>query len=152
MSIANESRQSETFVTETAADVLTSTGDCAVVWNVVRPITLLRIMELITTIVSSSADAVVYFDRRVLTDSDTGRLLGLNGTTTVVGDGVLKIPTTTAVGKLVYKDVRVDLDPGDQIVVNVHTAATSTGGGRYYFEYINRHETPENCGDMVESA
>ena len=153
MSIGNESRQAPQHAALTGADDLA--GALAVgpvVWDVVRPITILRIGALITTVVNSAANAVVAFHRRILTDSDAGMLLGLDGTAILAGNGVLQIPTTTAVGKIVYKEVRVDVNPGDQIAPFLTTAATVAGGARYFFEYINRHETPANCADMVKSA
>lgn len=135
------------FVALATADSLGSTGDSAVIWNVTRRITIKRIYAIITTAIVSSADVVVKFDRRILTNSDTGR-----------GDGdigVLNIPTTTAIGKVVYKDVNVSLAPGDQIVPQVTTAAAGGGaaGDAYYgFDYIDEPEQATNQTDMVLST
>ena len=150
MSIANESRMSSEHVALAAADVLTALGDAGIIFDIVSPITVLRVGEVITTAVVSNVTAQVAFDRRIVTSGDVGRVAALDGT-----NGVLLIPTGTAIGKVVFKDVRVDLDPGDQIVPEVTVAAAgpgAAGAGRYFYEYIERHETPANCADMVLSA
>jgi hypothetical protein len=85
----------------------------------------------------------VAFDRRITAGSDTGRVDG--------GVGTLIIPGLTAAGKIVYKEVAVDLDAGDEIVPEV-TEAAASGAARYFVEYINRHSTPANEADLVLSA
>ena len=130
------------------ADDLSATGDAGYVMDVVDPITVVRIGALVTTVLNGPA--VINFDRRVLTASDTGRLSGFDD----ADEATLTIPTTTAVGKIVYKDVvgsDYDMDPGDQVVANVSTAATS-GACRYIVWYVLRDETVDNSTDMVESA
>lgn len=127
------------------ADDLSATGDAAYLMDVVEPITVIQVGALITTVLNGAAE--VAFDRRILTGSDAGRLDGLDD----ASEGDITIPTTTAVGKVVYKNVREDLDPGDQVVPQVTSAATS-GACRYFVKYITRDETPGNLGDMVASA
>jgi hypothetical protein len=142
MGYGNESRQVSHATAYTANDDLAATGDSAVVFDITGPITVRRIGVVIAVATVGTA-AVVKFDRRITTGSDTGR-----------GDGdvgALTVPALAA-GKIVYKDVKIDLDPGDQIVPQVTTAQGTSGEGRYFYEYENRHETPANCADMVASA
>lgn len=140
MGYGNESRQT-LMIHEKTADNLGATGDDLVL-DVTMPITVLRVGAIITTVLVGAA--TVAFDRRITTGSDTGRVNGLNA----AGDAVLTIPTATAAGKVVYDDVSVDLNPGDQIVVEVTAAATS-GGARYFVEAVARHEIAANLTDMV---
>jgi len=148
MGYGNESRQNEIFVAPTAADVLNVSGDAAVVWDVFQPITVLRVGALITVAVNATAGSTVDFDRRITTASDEDRVAKLDGTNASV-----VVPASTAAGKVVYKDVHVDLNPGDQIIPEVAAGAcTGAGSARYFFEYVARHEVPANLGDMVESA
>jgi len=148
MSIGNHDLQGQVasaWVTVLTADDLSATGDAGVAWDIVRPVTVIRVGALVTTVLNGAA--VVAFDRRVTTGSDTGRVNGLNA----AGDAVITIPTTTAAGKIVYKDVRVDLDPGDQVIAEVTSGATS-GAARYFVECVNRDEVAANLSDMVASA
>lgn len=148
MSHATHSRLIWIYDPDWTADDLAVANDAAFVFNIVLPITILRVGTLITTVMNGAA--TVAFDRRVLTDSDTGRVNGLDSS----GNGVIIIPTTTAVGKLVHKDLAsspVDCNPGDQIIAEVTSAATS-GAGRHFVEYIVRDETAANCSDMIATA
>jgi hypothetical protein len=145
MGVANHDLKVWVYDSDWTADDLSAANDAGYVMDVIEPITITRVGTLITTVMNGAA--TVAFDRRVLTASDTGRVDALNA----AGDGVITIPTTTAVGKIVYKDVRVNCDPGDQIIAQVTSAATS-GAGRHFVEYISRDETPGNCSDMVASA
>ena len=133
-------------------DLIETVGDAAAahIFNVMRPITVVRVGVLITEVVAtSSTDGIISFDRRVLTDSDTGR-----------GDadvGQVTIPDTTAVGKTVVDaGTPVDLDPGDQVVPQVTTAGvdagTETGEFLYFIEYYIRPESDVNLTDVVVSA
>lgn len=133
------------FVAPTTADDLSATGDAAVIWDILRPMTIVRIGALVSTAVVSTGGVVIPFDRRILTGSDTGRV--------DAGIGTITIPAGTAAGKVVYKDITpVDVNVGDQIVPEVTTAATSSGAARYFFEGRDRHETPANQSDMIASA
>lgn len=138
---ATKSRQVLGHYALATVDSLAATGDNTI-WNVGEPITVVRI-EAIIALAASTGAAVIKFDKRILTDSDTGR-----------GDGdigSLTIPASTVAGKVVYKNVRVDCSPGDQIVAEVGT--TSAAGSAYYeVHYIRRHEEPLNLTDMIASA
>ena len=154
MSVATESRQLRDWKGAlTASYVLTGTGDATTIWDFMTPVTVLRVGVLITTaVVAVTTLPHIRFDRRVLTDSDVGRISGLN----TAADGMVIVPTGTAIGVKVYKDVRVDMNPGDQIIPTVTIAATgngSAGACKMYVEYINRAETPANFPlTMVQSA
>src|SRR3990167_27784 len=150
MSVGNESRQTFGHYALATADNLAATGDDRI-WDVTQPITVLRVGAVISTATVSSAGIVGAFDRRITTGSDTGRVAGLNAG----ADGVLNIPTATAAGKVVYKDLAVDLVPGDQIVAEVTTAAAgggAAGGAQYFVEWVARHEVAGNLSDMVASS
>ena len=145
--IGYKSRQSLTWPVGVTADDLAATGDAAHYWDVVAPIAVVRIGAVITTVCVSSAAIVVAADRRILTASDTGRVNGLDSG----GTGVLTIAATAAAGKVYYQDFTpgVDLDPGDQIIFEVTTAATTSGAARYFVDFIDRDEVPANLSDMV---
>ena len=107
-------------------------------------------VTLMTT-VSSSASAVVKFDRRPTAGDDTSRGDGDVGT--------LTIPTTAAAGKAYYENTDyvdagtgkwVDyLDEGEQVVVQVTTAATSAGAGVPWLLVELFPEMPGNNSSMV---
>lgn len=143
MSYANQPLQTFEWPVGVTADDAAATGDSAVFWDVVKPITVKRIGCLVTTVLAGTA-AVVKFDRRITTGSDTGRTDGTIGT--------LTLPDGTAAGKVVYKEVSIDLNPGDQIMPEVTTAQGTSGAVRHFVEYLVRDETPANCADMVASA
>lgn len=147
MSIGNHERQQAVQPIGVTADDVSATGDAAWIFDVVAPITVLRVGAIVTTVIVSTGVVVVDFDRRILTGSDTGRVNKLDGT-----NATISIPATEAAGKLVYKDVRVDLDPGDQVVPEVITAATTSGAARYFIEYIQRDNAAGEFADMVASA
>ena len=112
-------------------------------FRVIGAITVLRIGVLITTAVTVTA-AVLDFDRRVTPASDTGRVNS--------GVGRITAPVSgSTIGQLVYKDVAVDLNPGDEIVFELVTASTA-GGGIPFVEYIARDEVAGNWTEMVASA
>lgn len=143
MGYADESRQTFEFPVGVTADPAQTVGDSAVFWDVTKPITLLRVGALVSTVLAGTA-GVVKFDRRITTGSDTGR-----------GDGdlgVLTTPDTTAAGKVIYKDVAVDLNPGDQIMPEITTGQGTSGAFRYFAEYVTRHEVAANLPDMVASV
>lgn len=110
--------------------------------RVLGPITVHRIGFLITTAVTVTA-AVIDFDKRITPGSDTGRV--------DQGIGQITAPIGSAIGQIVYKNVRVDVNPGDEIVVQLVTASTA-GAGVALFEYIPREETPLNYSEMIASV
>lgn len=66
----------------------------------------------------------------------------------------LTIPSGTAIGKVVYKDISpVSFVPGDSIKVSWTVGVgTPTGIGMYWFEYEDDPETAANQSDMIASA
>ena len=72
-----------------------------------------------------------------------------------VGEVVLAtviIPAATAAGKMVYKKFQgVDVEPGDQLVYEVSSAATS-GAALYDQRSDNDPEAPAEQSDAIESA
>jgi hypothetical protein len=69
--------------------------------------------------------------------------------------GTLTIPSGTAIGKVVYKDLSapVTLSVGDSVEVS-HTvgSGTPTGMGLYFFVCDDDPEHPGNNSDMIASA
>lgn len=134
-------------------DVLSSAADHNGTFDVTRPITVLGVGAIITTAVTVTA-AVVRFDRRITKGSDTGR-----------GDGdvgILTIPIGAAVGQVIVggafvelfgssTGLKIDLDPGDEVVPQVTVTATA-GGAHYVIYYVPRSEMPANIPDWVKSV
>ena len=133
-----------------AAQSLTSAADIHI-WTIPIKCIPIRAGFTLTTTVSSSVSAVVKFDRRPTAGSDTDRGDGDVGTIT--------IPTTAAAGKAYYEktdfvdaatgDWVQDLDEGEQVVVQVTTAATSAGAGIPWLLVELNPEMPANNTAMV---
>ena len=123
--------------------VLTSTGASLVHFAVQTQVEVKRVMFQLTTTVSSSADAVVAVKYYPVIGSSSN----------AVTIATLNIPTTTAAGKIVYKDINEYIAaPGGEIVFDVTTAATSAGIG---VAGLICHLDPEyvtNQSNMVASA
>ena len=100
-----------------AAQAVTSTGDKGTYHTGTVPHMVRRIACIVTTATTASDPTTVSYDKRVLVGSDTGRVTG--------GIGTIIIPGGTAAGTVVYKDVSVLLNPGDEIVMNVSDASTA---------------------------
>jgi hypothetical protein len=67
----------------------------------------------------------------------------------------LTIPSGTAVGKVVYKDIAspVSFAPGDSLEISwTIGTGTPTGIGMWYIEVIDDPETAANQSDMIASA
>lgn len=111
-------------------------------WTVLGPVTVLRFGVLLNANVTVT-NAVIDFDKRVTFGSDTGRVSKFGGTMT--------IPFGSTIGQMVYKDVQVDLNPGEQLMVKLATASTA-GGGVFYIEWIPRAEMPVNYPHMIRSV
>ena len=78
------------------------------------------------------------------------RVAALDGT-----NGRFTIPTGTAAGKVVWKDVNVNLNPGDQIVFETEIAATgagAAGGCRFFAEVVERPEISANLSDVIDQS
>lgn len=106
-----------------------------------------RIMFNVSTLVAATTTApVVRFSKRVLQGSDTGAV--------VIGS--LTIPDTTAVGKVLYKDVTpMNFKVGDTLKVEntqITVGGGAAGGGYYAFESYEDPEDRKEQSDMVLSA
>lgn len=129
------------------ADVLTAAGVHGE-YLILQRARIQRIYAAITTVVlSGTAAAVVTVWKR----SAPGV------TASQVSLGTLTIPTGSAVGKVIYKDItQVELASGDAIAFEVTTAATDagtpTGGCIYGFWATYDPEDPRNESDMVLSV
>jgi len=143
MGYADESRQGFIVPQAVALDAIaTQTPATKALFRVLRPCTVYGIHALVTTAMTVTA-AVVDFDRRITPGSDTGRI--------DQGVGRLTIPTTLAIGNVSYKDVTVDLNAGDEIVLELVTASTA-GAAVFGMDVVARHEVPANQADMVASV
>jgi hypothetical protein len=112
-------------------------------FRILQPITVLQI-GIHLTVASTVAAFELDFDRRILVASDTGRI--------AKGVGALIEPSIGhAIGTTIYKDLQVDLDPGDEVSVNCVTASTA-GTGFPFMLYIPRAEVPGNFSEMFASA
>lgn len=83
----------------------------------------------------------------------TKRPTPLSATSEAVA-GTLTLPSGTAIGKVVYKDIDpVAFKPGDSMEIS-HTVGvgTPTGMGLYGFECEDSPEQPANVSDMLASA
>lgn len=114
---------------------------------VTRRCEISRIMFYVTVLVAATTTApTLTFRRRLIYASASGQ-------STL---GVLTIPDTTAVGKVIYKDITpVVLNVGDTITLD-HTQITVGGGaagkGIYGFEVHPVSEDYRNESDLVASA
>lgn len=124
------------------AQSLASTGDI-LVYNFGETIVVTRIMVLISTTVSSSSSVVVNVYQRPTYGSTSGQVL----------IGTLTIPTGTAAGSIMYKNIEsVKVPQGSQLAFNVGTAASSAGAGFCMFKSFMASEDPRNVSAMIASA
>ena len=136
-----ESRQGAVKTDSDATVLLSGVTDNLRLFRVFEPITVTRIGFIITTATTVTAP-IVDWDKRVVIASDAGRVDKAVGTMTfpVVADG--------AIGNVIYKDITpVDLDAGNEICVQVTTAATA-GAGIPFLVYHSRSEVPGNQTKM----
>jgi len=108
---------------------------------------LTRLMFHVTVDVVGTTNApVVTFKKRPTSGSATGE-------TTI---GTLTIPTGTAAGTVLYKDVSpVELEAGNSIELSVSTAAlggTPAGAGFYGYRLSDNPEDPRNQSSMLKSV
>lgn len=102
-----------------------------------------RIAFYVSIVMNSSTDIVLQIIQSTV--------LGSVSTQTTVG--TLTIPKTQAINKIIYKDITpVNLNIGDQLLMNVTTAATSSGSGFFFVEADYDPETPLNQTKMIASA
>lgn len=143
MGYGSESKEGQVVPDGVGTIVLSVIADNLRLFRIMGPVTVTRIGILITGALSVTA-LVLDFDKRITPGSDIGR----------VDQGVGRITAPAAaqaIGVVLYKDVAVDLSAGDEVSVQVVTAATG-GPGVPFLEYIPRAEVPANQSDMVASS
>lgn len=132
----------------TEIDALSGAGVHTASYVCMEQVLVRSLYAVVTTLVASdTAEAVITIKRRPTYGSATGE----------VSIGTLTIPDTTAAGKVIYKNVSpVEIQPGDQVVFEITTAATdgsSVAGNVVYGLRISANEEEEaNSSDMVLSA
>lgn len=143
MSVGNESRQQNPSPDALATVSLAAIANNLRFYRLFNAITVLRIGVMITTTCTVTAP-VVSFDKRLINGSDVGRVNG------ALGIGLLTFPAVAlcVAGTVIYKEVESDATAGNEIVVQVTTAATA-GAGIPFVEYINRHESAANMSNMI---
>lgn len=132
--------QYEVLLTNAAA--VSTTGDKAT-WVPGYVPSLIRAWAYVVT-TAFSAVAKLDLDKQPTSGSATGR----------VADFVspLNIPNPTAQGKVVYKDgLQAKVNPGEQIVFNVTTAAAA-GAGSAVMMVEPTWEMPGNNSNMILTA
>ena len=106
--------------------------------RILEPFTLLRLEALVTVIADAAIALTVTWETIV------------GGTSTTIG--TVTVPDTTAVGKVVYKNVTaVDLSPGNVIKIVVSNTGTSSAV-QLAAVGVSRAEMPANLTNMVLSA
>ena len=108
------------------------------VWTSLGQVTVLRV-AVMATVATTAVAAVIEFDKRITYGSDTGRTAALS---------TLTVPIGTPISGAVYKDCNIDLNPGEQLVAQLITAATA-GTAFLYIEYIPRTGTASNLVKSV---
>ena len=120
-------------------------ADIGLAYTVVTPITVTRFGVTATVAFdydTETTEGVVALDRRVLYGSDTGRT---EIDTVAMTDG-------TALGKSIYVNCSEDCDVGDQLVLEIKTAAaggTEVGDWIGWFCYTPRGSSDANQADLT---
>lgn len=129
------------------ACVLTTAADYGG-YGISKRIVMKRIKIMISTLTATSTlNPVVTVYRRVTYASQTN----------AVAIGTLTIPTGSAVGTVIYKDVgQFQLQPGDQLWFKVTTAGTdassAAGAGFFAFDFDLEPEEASNETKMIASV
>jgi hypothetical protein len=136
-------QQSEKAVVSAVLDC-TTTGDKARFTCGPQPIVVRRISLALS---AQPGDAgVVKFDKRVTFGSDSGRGDGDVGVLNLLASAV------HAAGKVVYKDVNVKINPGEEIMVEVTDASAALTGAVAHIFYEPSPEQAANIPAMVASS
>lgn len=144
MGYANQSPQGLVAPDALATVLLSGVTDNLRLFRIFGPIATRKVGFLITTATTVTAP-VVDWDRRITNGSDTGRI--------DKGVAVMTFPAVAlgVVGTVIYKNAFVDLNAGDEVTVQVTTAATA-GAGIPFLEFIARDEVPANQSDMIAAT
>jgi len=127
-----------------AVDDLSATGVHTYSYAVMEQCCVRRLMAYITTLVDSGGtDAIITFKRRPTFGSAAGE----------VSLGTLTVPDATVVSDVVFKDISpVTLEPGDQLIFEVTTAAGTAGGSLYGVRADLDPEDARSQSQMITSA
>ena len=131
----------------TALSLVGGTGDYAK-WYVGDQVIVERLMLMVTTTtLTGTAAPVVTFYARPTFGSTSGQITL----------GTLTIPTATAAGSIVYKNIEsVKLPMGYTLVANLTTAGTdggsAAGAGLVMFKMFQATEEPKNISLMIASV
>lgn len=127
----------------TAEVALTSTG-VVKKFSVARPIIVRQVSMCLTTAITSSGSVVVALKQYPVANSASNEVLL----------GALTIPTGAAAGTVYYKDLAAvyKIVPGQELVFEVTTAASSAGKATPMFVSDDSPETAANDANMVKSA
>jgi hypothetical protein len=129
------------------APSLASVADNVRTFTVLQPCRCTGIGFIVTTAITVTPP-VVDFDRRVLPGSDTGRV------DKALGGAAFTFPAVAGLvaGAIPWKEIApVDLNPGDQLTIQVTTAATA-GAGWPIFRLEGRDEVPVNFPDYLAAT
>ena len=118
---------------------ITSTGVVGPNYLMMNSGRVSRVYFRVTTAVSSTASPVLQVIRRPAYGSSTNQVVL----------ATINLPLTQAIDTISYQDVAANILPGDQIVLNVQTAATGTGNGIWDFEY---DYTPDVAGNFANMS
>jgi hypothetical protein len=126
---------------------LTTAADKAT-FNFPSPVDVVGWGIIITTLLDVGAGAIFACDRRITAGSDTGRVDAAGGTITT--------PADVAVGKVIYHELttRLELNAGDQIVIEATDAPDTGGAGILFVRYQPRglHLNQDRAADVVGYA
>jgi hypothetical protein len=125
-----------------AAADLNSLADLAGWGPVFQPVRIVALVAVVTNALGGAG--VIKFDKRPTYGSDTGR-----------GDGdvgSLALPDTTAIGVVIYKEVNITLNPGQQVVAEVTDATAGSDTADVYIVVEYLPDRPANFSAMLASA
>lgn len=146
MGYGNHDPQGAVLPDALTAVSLAGVADNLRLFKVCQPITVYEIGVFITTACTVTSP-VVDFDKRITAGSDTGRV--------DKGVGTMTFPAVAscAISKVARKVLTtpVDLNPGDEVSVQVTTAATA-GAGIPYLLFRPRDEVAANLANYITAT
>lgn len=129
----------------TASLALTTTGDKAT-FAPGQPINVRRIAVIANALIDVGAGMTIKVDHRPTAGSDTGRTDGIGKDLVVAAD--------IAQGKGEYAELptEFEVDPGEELVVQVTDAADTAGTGYVVIEYQRKPFTGTRIANMTKQA
>lgn len=114
--------------------------DDEVKWAPGKPIDVVRWGFIITTALDVGAGFGAALDLRPTVGSDTDRVNGDSSGTTDTGGGTITATADVAVGAGLYHNVDppLEVDPGEELVLQITDAADTSGAGYFFVEYEER--------------